>query len=695
MLPPVVVPSEKVASELVPVRPLLSPDVARLIKAVTAVVSVLSVPFVWLGWWLWGPFNFFRPGTQAYFYDLQARAILHGHLWVPTGSLNFEGFINHGKTYTYFGIFPSLLRIPILFFTNQFDGRLTVAFIILAYLLSAAIITAIIWRLRIMLHGDSALGRAEAVAYGLLVGALTGGSIFMNLISDPRVYEDDIAWGIALGLLCLFALLGLIEKITNRRLLLLLVALFSAAMNRGSVGDACIGGTVLLGLWLGFGRGEQRNRRAAVTVVAIGAFCAACVMFINQVKFGNPFNYDLHKQVWTAYAPHRREFLRVNASPYGPNFVMSNLWTLLRFDSFRLSWVFPFITLPLEPSAVFGHVYFDMTYPMLSLPDSMPAPFILGTLGTLTVFWRRAHKSLVPLRIVVLTGLAATVPVISYGYIGFRYLGDFVPFVAISSSIGLVYWWPRFWDRSRRWMRVSAGSLMVLLLAWAVVVNVGPCLLPLNGWSSTQSMNFIDAEKALSGASFDSRVHYSSTLPMFADDGELYIINSCSSMYLATQNWTTQVDGWDLMHTTWIPLLYPPGAGHFMSLVLRSPLTATTPPQVLVQRPDLQIVMTPVGPNRAIFKLIHTPEAATHTSQSFGPVRVLPHRLNIVSVFTDTVRDQFIFSGFYGDIGPVQAGPGVTTLPRSPSSVAYLGFLREQPNDSRAVHLCHELLSRR
>ena len=45
------------------------------------------------------------------FYDLQARAMLAGRLYLPNGSIGIEAFIHDGHQYTYFGLFPSLLRL--------------------------------------------------------------------------------------------------------------------------------------------------------------------------------------------------------------------------------------------------------------------------------------------------------------------------------------------------------------------------------------------------------------------------------------------------------------------------------------------------------------------------------------------------------------------------------------------------------
>ena len=74
-----------------------------------------TIPYLWV---LWGPWESPSPlrntPFEDNFYDLQARAMFHGHLWVANGSLGIEGFFHAGREYTYFGIFPSIMRMPIL-----------------------------------------------------------------------------------------------------------------------------------------------------------------------------------------------------------------------------------------------------------------------------------------------------------------------------------------------------------------------------------------------------------------------------------------------------------------------------------------------------------------------------------------------------------------------------------------------------
>ena len=125
----------------------------RLVALVVGLVSLIT--FAWLverqvrG-------DLTQSRTFGDVFDLQARAMLQGHLAVPDGSLGFEGFVVDGQTYAYFGIFPSLLRIPLFLVTDRLDGRLTAFSMIVAYGVALWSATALVARTRALLRPGQA-----------------------------------------------------------------------------------------------------------------------------------------------------------------------------------------------------------------------------------------------------------------------------------------------------------------------------------------------------------------------------------------------------------------------------------------------------------------------------------------------------------------------------------------------------------
>ena len=103
-------------------------------RAAWLIISVSTLVFVWF--LTTGRGDLLDRDIFGGFFEVQARAMLDGNLSIPTGSLGFEGFVVDGRTYTYFGVFPSLLRMPVMVITDELDGRMTIISMLVAYLIA-------------------------------------------------------------------------------------------------------------------------------------------------------------------------------------------------------------------------------------------------------------------------------------------------------------------------------------------------------------------------------------------------------------------------------------------------------------------------------------------------------------------------------------------------------------------------------
>ena len=128
------------------------------------------------------------------------------------GSLGIEAFVIGGHDYMYFGPFSALLRMPILAFTHSLDGKLTAPSMLLAWLVTGLFSSLLLWRIRVLMRGSAALGRAEAAGLGVLLATVMCGSTLMFLAAYPAAYEEALAWGVAMTVGALFALLGVLER---------------------------------------------------------------------------------------------------------------------------------------------------------------------------------------------------------------------------------------------------------------------------------------------------------------------------------------------------------------------------------------------------------------------------------------------------------------------------------------------------
>ena len=129
----------------------------RFTIAVVVALVIVGVPFLWVLWDLWtGTFDPLRQFSPGNFYDLQARAMLAGHLYVPNGSLGIEAFVHGGHQYTYFGLFPSILRMPVLAVHPPSRRTADADSMLLAWLVTGLFSSLLLWRVRVLVRGDAA-----------------------------------------------------------------------------------------------------------------------------------------------------------------------------------------------------------------------------------------------------------------------------------------------------------------------------------------------------------------------------------------------------------------------------------------------------------------------------------------------------------------------------------------------------------
>ena len=207
-------------------------------------------------------------------------------------------------------------------------------------------------------------------------------------------------------------------------------------------------------------------------VVAVVAFGASCV--VTYAKFGTPVGLPMADQVWALVNAHRRYFWRPTMArrSVSASFPARSSPTCSPSGSASRT-LFPFVYTPGAPAAAIGAVL-DETYPTASAPATMPLFFLLACWGTITAF---RPKALVPFRltrIVLLAGAAGTAGVLLWGYIGERYLADFLPFFIVAAGVGLIDVWRRFESRSRR-ARGSVLGILSVVAVYCVVANIGHC----------------------------------------------------------------------------------------------------------------------------------------------------------------------------------------------------------------------------
>jgi len=551
----------------------------RFTTAVLVGMGITVVPYLWVLLDLWnGSFDLLRKAPLANnFYDLQARSMMHGHFFVPHDSIGIEAFLHNGREYTYFGLFPSILRMPVLIFTHALDGKLTALSMLLAWLCTGLFSALLLWRVRTIVRGSALLGRAEAASYGILMAAITGGSVLVLLAATPYVYDEDFGWSVALTVGALFALLGVLERPSRGRVVLAGVFILAANLNRTPTGWACVIGAVLVAVWFALGRGGKKNRRWAAPMVAAGLVPLAIAGLVGEAKFGSPFGFSLTDQVYTQMNAHRRYYLSTTGGKgYSLRFIPSTMLAYFGPAGLRFTGVFPFITLPAAPAKAVGGVVLEWQYRTESATASMPLLFLLSIAGSITAL-RRRSGAIGLVRIPVLAGLLGCAGVVVWGYLAPRYLADFMPFFIIASAVGLTDIWRRvdlrFGDQRRTPRRVLLGSVAVLGV-FGIVANLGLASTPNDEWSTTQSLGYVQMQKSISdstGQPLVGNILRGSVLPPWAPADKVFIVNNCRALYVSNGMNYSNAPKQVFEHATWMPVQQGTGIVYDVTLEFRAP----------------------------------------------------------------------------------------------------------------------------
>ena len=345
-------------------------------------------------------------GYASNFFDLQARAFMDGHLYVPQGSLGLEAFERGGHDYMYFPPFPALLRIPVLMTTREYDGRLTLLSMALAFVLMAVMTTKLVWLIRDLMVGDQPLGRFEAAAWASFLALSTGGTAAhlqrVSSVGLPRGLRVGGAPGRGLDVLDAAGHEG--SRATQHPLAGAVHPVHHPDADNGRVGGL---------------PDDHRDRDLAPDrstasdlapagwgVVSVGGVSLGVGIAYNMVKFAHPFLFPLQDQVWTQLNSHRREALEVNGGTItGPQFFETSLVNYFRLDGIRFVDYFPWITLPAEPARAYGGAFIDQTYRTGSVTSFMPLLLLLTIIAVPVLFRRGADRSRRMLRVPLVAGV--------------------------------------------------------------------------------------------------------------------------------------------------------------------------------------------------------------------------------------------------------------------------------------------------
>ncbi len=422
-----------------------------------------------------------RPFSDVF--DVQARAMLDGHLDVPTGSLAFEGFGVDGQTYTYFGVFPSLIRMPVLVLTDRLDGRLTTLSMVIGFAVAYAAAALLIDRVRRVVSADRAWTTTGLVLAGLGLAAVGLSSNLTFLAGGARVYNEAALWGCS-GVLAAFAVLaGQLLQPRPSRLVWAAAWTAVAWLSRGSMGLAPTLALALTGVaqllgWRGLRRfalrvpASARPRQVGVALLVAALVPMAAFVAINTAKFNTPFSAPFSAQVGNDAVPARQAALdEYGGGLFSLRLLPATVWQTIRPDLVSPSGQWPFLEFTRNEPIDVGDPVWDNVEPSAGALVTMPLLVLLGGVGLAAVVWSRGRGPTG--RLVTLAPMAAGAAVaaavpLTIAFVAQRYITDAVPLLVCAAAAGIAVG-----DRWAAVTRLGGGRRAGVLLGAAALLLVG------------------------------------------------------------------------------------------------------------------------------------------------------------------------------------------------------------------------------
>ncbi len=288
-----------------------------------------------LPWWNQSD-NFFRH---------QINALIDGHWWVEPYQLWGECFLRDEKCLSYFGLMPSVIRIPFLPILNRFDTAGS------AYFIAAALTLASnsFW----MLAKDVAptfLGGSFFVR--LTTAFLIGPASLLYFGSRTSVYHESLVWSIAFACVALRRYCLWTNNSSHKNLIFLIIALSLSAGTNPSV--LPLAGVVAMAVGVQLYSKSQIVSRSLLSSGALFLVPALVLFGTFFLKFGTPF-FD---ETWHQSIPENQDWARVLLENGGEvsalKFIPVQLYSVLRIDGLAFDQVWPWISIRFSAPSMSG-----------------------------------------------------------------------------------------------------------------------------------------------------------------------------------------------------------------------------------------------------------------------------------------------------------------------------------------------------
>jgi hypothetical protein len=414
-----------------------------------ALLAVIAVYYLFL--LSNGTFRIFAPEMLDKVFNSMLMHLLRGDFTVDREAIDFEASIRDGKTYTYFGVFPALLRVAAIPFTDVAHAELAR----LSCLAAAVLFVALqLWAL-LVVHNSLPIESRRPGLLAVMVAATVLSGPQLYILAAARIYHEPILWSAAMGaafnLIILRAALGG-PGLSRRDLVWLAVLAGLALSTRAPIGVALYLGATLLLLWVAWSRhvhlasgpsllvrGALLHRASRlvcdpsiVLPILILGFFAVVAGIVNFGRWGNPLQFggDIQYHYWIRKHPEMVAAIR----NYGV-FDFGRLWIGALYYATGI----PYLLKNVPPFADFlqAHVAGIEAPPVTPILTN-PITIVLAALGLYRLCWKLdLPASALAIVRLTLIGHASTVfLMLAFAYFTLRYRFDFAPFMTLAALVG-------------------------------------------------------------------------------------------------------------------------------------------------------------------------------------------------------------------------------------------------------------------
>ena len=395
-----------------------------------------------------GTFQLFAPELLDKVFDSMLAHLLHGEFNVDPKAIGFEASVRGGKTYTYFGIFPALLRLLALPFTNLAQAHLAR----LSCLAATVIFVALQLRTLLLVHHSLPNASRRPAFLTIMIAATLFSGPQIYVLAFAEVYDEAILWAVAMAaafnLIVLRAAFG--RGLRNSDLMWLALFAGLAFNTRGSIGIGLYIATFLLLVREGWRRHWPERpllatgggiRRAVASLASdagivlpfiILGLLAVAVGIVNYGRWGSPFVFGGNAQNYRLLA-RDPDAVRM-FDTYGA-FNLGRVWIGALYYATGIPWLLKGI----PPFAEFLRArYFRIEAPPITPILTNPLTILLAGIGLYRLWWKPDLRGngVAILRMTLIGHAVTIIILLAFFALTLRYRLDFAPFMTLAAFIG-------------------------------------------------------------------------------------------------------------------------------------------------------------------------------------------------------------------------------------------------------------------